>query len=125
MKTILYSFASLIHKILFSSLQDKIHIFVPLYNIVYISIRYFRCRMSKICYMYLLVVSKNNDVSKLSLVKRLNNAFTVTSHVQLQFQTAHAHGIRMKQHQISVQDTVVQTHRMLQDLKINHLVFLL
>ena len=75
--------------------------------------------------MYLLVVSKNNDVSKLSLVKRLNNAFTVTSHVQLQFQTAHAHGIRMKQHQISVQDTVVQTHRMLQDLKINHLVFLL
>ena len=35
-KTIFYSFATLIRKILFSPLEDKIHIFAPLCNILYI-----------------------------------------------------------------------------------------
>ena len=37
-KTIFYSFATLNHKILFSSIKDKIHIFVPPYNILSLSI---------------------------------------------------------------------------------------
>ena len=34
MKTIFYSFATLIRKILFSSLEDKIHIFAPMQKAV-------------------------------------------------------------------------------------------
>ena len=36
MKTIFYSFTSLIRKILFTPLEDKIHIFAPPCNILYI-----------------------------------------------------------------------------------------
>ena len=44
-KTIFYSFATLIRKILFSPLEDKIHIFAPPCNILYIYIYIYKYSM--------------------------------------------------------------------------------
>ena len=71
MKTIFYSFASLIRKILFSSLEDKIHIFAPPCNILYVTAFWYI--FSEGSLNFVLYISFSDFTLVMSTLEEVNN----------------------------------------------------